>query len=510
MKIALLFILSSSLVFTFSKLIPENLEAQEDILAQFAYRTYTIYCTQCKTTLLIRYENNHGCNQFLKYAATYGHTMPIFIYEISKNFQRSHEEGRASLTIAFLNTYRPEKFREEFRNIEKLPFYQSYSKFLLVFSKHPENYTAWLADTFKFLWSKRVLRIFITFWTGILKVYSYDPFSNECKDITNESDKVKNVYLEAELFNLKGYPMGVYLWDIDNYADRVQERNTNGHIYYIGYDGKPLTQVRNVLNVTLKIIRESETHNLIRHVEKNKVPIGSYRNAFDERFFQENNIDIHFTAARTNNETRMDTIFLHERDDYVIIVPKGEKLPEYLYIFLLLPFKFVFPALFSMFVVSVVLHLIRYTKKFPNNQYSVSVLDVWRIIFNIPLKRYNNDFHEKIVIWSWLFFSLIFSCAFNCTLFSTLVVPKYYPDINRIDELVQTNLSVWTTPFEYDLIKSTITTCDAKLLNKLRNAGNDSNFRNLSFSFPSDSGFLMRSERAREFMKFAKKKGRTG
>lgn len=97
-----------------------------------------------------------------------------------------------------------------------------------------------------------------------------------------------------------------------------------------------LTQVRNILNTTLIIRRESEKHDIgFRYLEnKTKIP----HKAFDH-FLNKSSFDIFFTALRAKpGSNNMDNLFLHERDDYVMVVPAADKIPEYYYIFLTMTF----------------------------------------------------------------------------------------------------------------------------------------------------------------------------
>lgn len=503
-SILFLFIVYLFFVTCISKIVLED-DTSKLILAKFAYKTYSIFCDSGKTTLIIQYEKNEVCNYFFKYAGKLGNTMGVYSYILTKNVssQETIDTGRADLTIIFIRSVIFATLKRGFDIIEKNPLYSTFSKYLIVVSKSPENGTSWIENIFKFLWTKKILRVFIAFWDDKLNVYRYSPFLDEYTNITDANDKEMTDYLEFELFSLNGYPLRVFLFDGWSYTERVEDKTT-GDIEYVGYDGKPLTQVRNVLNVTLKIIRESNQNVMKKYSNVSRTKI--YVNI--AKLFKEHDIDILFTAIRAQSYDNVDHIFLHERDDVVIIVPKGEKIPEYLYIFKLLPSKFIFATVFFMILISFVLHFIRRNKHFKKDNYLLSLFDAYKMTFCVPLSIYNNSFQERIILFCWMWFGVMFSCAFNSTLVSTLVVPKYYKDLNKIEDLVKTNLTVWTTKFEYNLLQDTLKEDDAKLLKNIRIVDLDANFTNKIYYFQNESGFLMRHERAREFMKVTKKIGR--
>lgn len=259
--------------------------------------------------------------------------------------------------------------------------------------------------------------------------------------------------------------MNVYLLDVDTYNLRIQEIiNNKGGLEYIGYDGKLLTQVRNILNVSLILNKASETNYTMDLSKKYNISLPK----FNEIFMKNYNIDIIFTALRAKANMNEDQIFLHERDDYVVLVPVGEQIPESLYIFSIIAPHLLILTLWHMLAVSLTLYLIRNINHFKNYQLIDSITDTYKIIVNIPMGKHNINFQERLVLCVWIIYSILFSVVFGSTMVSTLVVPKYYKTIDTIEELVKTNLTVYTTPFEYNMVKNSLTGSDVDLLIKWR------------------------------------------
>lgn len=127
----------------------------------------------------------------------------------------------------------------------------------------------------------------------------------------------------------------------------------------------------------------------------------------------------------------------------------------------------------------------------------------------VPLIKITKNIQERILLCSMIIFSFVFMSAFTSTMVSTLVVPKFIPNINTIEQLTNTNITVWTTSYEYNLLKNTLQGPDYKLLEKLRTHPDLNGTTSLYVSlFQNKSGFLMRYERAREFLKITKKFGK--
>lgn len=490
--------------------IPLKNHTAEKHLAIFTIKTYSLYCAEGKTTLIINHRNNAVCDKFLKHVGKLGYTMPFYVYMFYKPYIKSEYEGaKADLTILFLDTYNTTNILSRWKDLEIVPLYKTFSKYLLIFCElSPKDYS-WIEEVFKSFWSKKILRVFIAFWDDGLKVFTFDPFRNNFKiDITHLNDTMKKITLEYELFNLYGYPMMTYLWDESGYENRLEEKVTNsGRIDYIGYDGKLLTQVRNVLNVSLIITRESDEHTMNKYGEYMKKMETSLQEMY-VKFLNEYNFDIFFTATRTKGYCNCDNIFLQERDDYVILVPVGEKVPEYIYILLIIQPNLLILTYIHMIAVALALYLIRQVKQFKNKYVVDAVSDVYKIIINIPMAKSNDNFQERLVLSVWIIYSIVYSVIFNSTMVSTLVVPKYFPNLNKIEDLVKTNITVYSTLYDYSLVKNSLTGNDVKLLKKLEVFYGD-NFYDAIYGYQNSSGFMMRYERAREFLKVTKKIGKT-
>lgn len=368
------------LVIARSEIVVEN-DINELQLASFAVKVYNNFCPECKTTLLIYNATDATPNLFLRLAAKKGLNMSFYSVEINKKCIRKdvYDGKLADLTIIFINTARIIQFQSFVKEVIQIPSFQSFSKYLIVFSSKTLEGTQWIENTFRFLWFKKALRAFVIFWKDSLKVYTYNPFTNEyLKDISKEKDDRLRFLLDFELFDLNGYPLKVFIWDYGGYKDRIEEKYDNrNQTEYLGYDGKLLTQVRNVLNVSLNITRESETNLVTNYNKSNKVL--TITSKIGGEFLEEYNLDIWFTAIRAKANGTGDNLFLHERDDYVIILPQGDPIPEYLYFFLIVPYDIWIATSVIILITTLILFLVRKFKIDFRSRFVDSFFDMYRV-----------------------------------------------------------------------------------------------------------------------------------
>lgn len=474
----------------------------EKDLAEFTEKVYRKFCPEGKTTLVIHHEQDVTPDIFMHTLAKTGYNMSILTFNVQKRiiFGGKYDGVRADLTIIFARSSKEDGVSLFVNIVRKIPAFHSFTKLLVVFTS-PIQPGSWIPNAFRFLWKFQVMRIFFAFWDEDIKIFTYNPFRGDYQiDISNCTDEKLKFYFEFELFDLYGYPMRVHLWDRGSYRDRVQEKiDPTGHIDYLGYDGKLLTQVRDILNVTLDLFKESE----IEIVGETSISNPTLRGG---KFLTKHNLDIRFTAVRARSYIDADHLFLHERDDYVIIVPKGEKIPDYLYIF-----RTISPTLWLVMsalalLCTFLLSVIRKFYKCNKSSFLDSYTDICRHSLTIPIEQYNDNTPERILLNSLMMFAMVYIAAFNSSLVSALVVPKFLPDINKIDELVRTNMTVWTTSYDYTMMETTLQGKDLRLLNNLR-VGDSFNSKNM-LRYQNKSGFLTRFERAREFLKLSKKFGK--
>lgn len=489
-------IISSSLLDRFNITGFYNKDKQNLII--FATKAYHLYCEHCRATLIIHDDKDATTNMFLKRISRQEFNMSIVSISLKQEEERpwllhgEYSEDLMELTIIFWNQRFFQEVRDFLDDVEHLPYWNRYSKILIVLtSAVPDDYIKWIKGVFHLFWTRKTLRVFICFTLDSrVRVFMYNPFlADYAVDISDSTDEEFNVYLEYELLDLYGYPMKTYVYDLVSYKERCLsgEKDVRGHKQFVGIDGKFLTEVRNILNCSLDVHRETETASLnkfFKYVDEEDFSTRNFIHFYD--------FDIWFTAIKAIRHQGVDYVFLHERDDLCFVVPSGKPVPQYLYIFLIVPGYLWLATTISFIVVTLMLWLLKSRHAF---------LDTYRMFLNIPIPdidRWKPN-SERLVLTSWMEYAFIFSAVFQCTLMSTLIARKYYPDMNTINDLLHTNLTIYSGKSDLYVLEDNT----PYLLNHVH-PHDEWTIENMILHHKEDIGFMVRTEIARGFLKILK------
>lgn len=356
-KILVLFLLFKYVSFSLREDDNENVESYKN-LAEFAAKMFQTECQNCKTTLVITTEHDVMADIFfMAIGQRQQYDMGIFTIRMDNftTYQNGEYPGyHPDMTVVFLNEESYASSDAVIFAIEELPFWYIRGKFLIVADGVPEDDDDWIQDTFQAFWEKQALRVLICFWRDGLKLYSYNPFlENFGYDVTDRSD-LSEIFAH-KIRNMYGYPIKTYHFDTV-LTDRVRVIEKDGKKTYAGFDGMYLGTVISVLNASLIIhgVSEDFGDDLVQNADLN-----TSFSKFIEVFTNMYDFDMLTNAARAYIDNDLDKMSLYERDDMVILVPRAQRIPQYLLIFQIVPYNVWFASLTSLFAVSVTMILIR-------------------------------------------------------------------------------------------------------------------------------------------------------
>lgn len=468
-------------------------------LAEFAASAYHFYCDFCKATLIVHDNDEIIPNYFLKMLTLEHFNMSIISLSLAADDSNYELNGIfvgtiIELTIVFWSERfltRPEYF---LNSVERSPYWNRNSKMLIIATGSiPTDYTHWLDYTFKTFWKRKILRVFICFLMNEhMHIYMYNPFIGDfVRNISKATAEQYKTYLEYDLLDLYGYPLKTFAYDINPYNQRMVYGGLDlfGRPRYYGLDGHFMTEVLNILNVTEDIRRESKEMLLTGPSNNNSKALGL------SKFFEKYDFDILFTAIPANRESNVDYLFLHERDDLCLVVPTGLPVPQYWYIFLVIPIEMWLGIVTSLLLVALFLHLLRRP---------AAMLDTYRVIINVPLvdSAQPVDLPERTVLATWIVFALFSTAVFQCTMTSTLVLPKYYDDIETIQDVIRVNLTIYASDNERNVLAANLKPDHLPIL---KNIVIDSNMTlEKMINRQYFHGYLVRAEIARIFLKYVK------
>lgn len=304
-----------------------------------------------------------------------------------------------------------------------------------------------LIEMFRQCWDKKFLNVVTVFNEALdIRVFTYNPFWDKEQFLENLTD----VRFDKDIFynkanNLNGYPLRfLILKDDDPTKIRKEVDNVTGVITYKGKDIEVMWTIIRKLNASIQILNSGD---FLKPGERNP-----WRQTNDlslkmidikKRIITEQHVDLLNTEEMMLNADMIgitESLYPHSKDDLFIVIHKSGKIPYYLYLFMVLKFE-LWCAAFCVFIGVVflwsgIVHFVKFCL------WRVESLSVLRIVLNISLPTLPIVNSERVIMISLMLYSLILSMAFQSKLTSILMEPKYYPDINTLEQLDESGLII--------------------------------------------------------------------
>lgn len=306
----------------------------------------------------------------------------------------------------------------------------------MVHSAEVEEDKAWLQEAFEEFWARQALQVVLIYYQNGIKVFTYNPFTKEYVIEVSDGGELPKLYTHG-ITDMHGYPIKMYFFDTV-IKQAVVEEVVNGKIKYNGVAGKYFEMLKDIYNGSLEIHRLSQDFDeaTITNADTN-MPLSDFISMFRELY----DFDMIMAPMRMYSDNELDKVFLYERSDFIIVIPSGELIPRYLYIFLIVPKTVWIAVLTSLFVLTFMTGIIKIIAGF-KPQFLNVLNDNFRLLLNTSITVKKRKMQEKLLLVLWMFHCLIFVTLFQSNLTTSLIVPKYYPDIDSLQELYKTNIKV--------------------------------------------------------------------
>lgn len=247
---------------------------------------------------------------------------------------------------------------------------------------------------------------------------THNPFEGLITDLNATSDK-----FPSKLHNLKGYQFNAAI-----FADYPKMKINKWTGELEGTDLQRINILMHVLNFTvaISIIEDNDHEQAIDDIETNRADI-----CVVEQFFFEINFNLRY-------------LYPHSWDSLVVLVPKARLAPAYKYFFKVFYGKLNIVAVFLLFLiatVSIIEVRLGFTERF---------MIAYGTLLGIPDKFLDKKF--SFIFITWIIFALILTVAFKSLLFKSLLHLSYEQEINTVNDLKKSNLTIYCASEYYDII----------------------------------------------------------
>lgn len=295
--------------------------------------------------------------------------------------------------------------------LERLPRFSNKDKFVIIICSKVED-AGLLKKLIVYPWEKeRILNFALVCYNQTAQIISWNPFSKtlgfDAEDIFD--DKLSNFY---------GHQMNVSLF---NYPPRTV---IIGEKFY-GIDIMVLERIAWQLNATVKLLPAKDNF--------------FFGGADDVRA---NKSEFILAAGYMyhikNYGNRMETGYPYYQDNCVVLAPKAAEIPEYQRLFRVFTLWVWIGVVSTVFAGMILLELYDWLEKSDGGW-----LEILRMVLaSSSLHLENAVFSKKLIMILMILFSMIMDSAFDSSLTSALITPKYLDDIKNIQELSKSGLKL--------------------------------------------------------------------
>ncbi|KAL3287515.1 hypothetical protein HHI36_001984 [Cryptolaemus montrouzieri] len=343
--------------------------------------------------------------------------------------------------IFFFQNY--EDIEEKIKYSLKYGFYVPRTPTLFVLGKPMEN-TEFVEEFMKILWKMKAYRFEVIFFHKRFESLGYNPYKKIIVNYTDIGNNSTNIH--AEFTDLYGYHLRLAMFE---YPPRNYRTNDGD---WRGEDDFFWENLFRDLNMSADIV-ETQSFNY----EAAKIAVLEGRADFCPlRYFE------------TNVSDNMDYTAPYTIEYLVAIVPISQKIPQYLYIISIFH-ELVWVNLLAVLISMPILFLAieKFSPTARKKNVTSAFFDILGICIGRPIKGYYAyNRLQKFMFILWQLDNIILIAAFQCALITSLLVSKYGDQIDTIEALQKSNLTIYT-PSELGFMVDFYT--DATLKKQLRN-----------------------------------------
>jgi hypothetical protein len=378
----------------------------------------------------------------------------------TENCESHHQSCRpidkTTTFVLIIDGNATQEFPEALRILRQTVHWNSRAKFILLLFQTYQRLEENINSIFDICWNNQMLDVLLIHMqteTLSIKVqdisaYSYNPFSQHTNTATItiqlSSDSYRNVMCRYEqqfntLRNLNGYPLRVSTFHHEPKSTlRAKEDGMN---YIIGgHDGKLLLLLAKHMNFTpiIKLPKDKVDMSFRR---SDGVITGSIGDVAYNR------ADVSFNSQflRSDYINDVDFTYPHDKEGFCIIVPKSRRISKFMYLFL--PFHSTLWLACGVSIVVIATFWYLTTLKQTGIANYIHVLINALAVFLVnPLR--SNTFHKygKIVFFTWIYSSMVLTAIYRSSLITSLVIPKFYEDINTLKDFDEAGLKLVMFP----------------------------------------------------------------
>ncbi|XP_008190606.2 uncharacterized protein LOC103312232 isoform X1 [Tribolium castaneum] len=281
-----------------------------------------------------------------------------------------------------------------------------------------------IEESLEIIWSRKILNFVLVFVNTQINVLSYNGFAQEkIVNLTNSRDFFPN-----KLLDINGHVLKIGMF-------KDTPRNTkNSKGQWYGPDYELLEAITFMMNATLQIVESAQEEHFN----------GLYDNVLNGI------VDFSFIPLyKFDTFSQIDFSYPRKLENLVVLVPKAGQIPQESYLFLIFDYKIWLSVLVFLFLISCVLKQAQFVVKKRQNSFIYWLFEAWKCFIGSggTTSFGRKETPVKFILTVWMLGSIIVSACFQCSFTSSFTKPKYFDEINTLDDLRQTGLRIFCADY---------------------------------------------------------------
>ncbi|KAJ8891114.1 hypothetical protein PR048_010625 [Dryococelus australis] len=330
--------------------------------------------------------------------------------------------------------------------------------YLIIFKKtsYLDNRQIWkrvVRELLQKLWKDyAILKVFVTRFVLYMdiesRVLTYNPFIKTNKKVMgklcswkmDDREPVNCGKFRNKLEDMHRYPLKVDFFSVNITAEYVGTTNvskTTSRSFY-GRDAMVLQTLETVMNFTA-VIQQPRGNELLGY-ESN----GTVNGALGDLTEGRSDVAMNGRYVQAHEIKAFKFLSLgFDMDHVCVIVPKGSDIPPYLVFMKCFGFKVWCSFAMSYIVSHITWFLIMKALEFRSHTLT-ALVDTLTIFMSMPLAWFTKMPYssQRILVSSWILSSIVSMNIFQCTLIEVVTKHSAYPDIDTLQELDKSDLSI--------------------------------------------------------------------
>jgi hypothetical protein len=372
-------------------------------------------------------DNNPYAYDTIKWFLKTGQYKYLIASKCDDEFASSNQtKSLLAISPTIFMILRAEEILDTLDKMTTCPLWHTRSNIIFIIYTQVTN--SELLDVLPSIWSRKIFNFVLVFVDSAANVFSYNGFGEE--KTLNVTSSVENLF-PNKLLDINGYEINVGMFsDVP--------RNTKDSLgQWYGPDYDLLEKVVFMMNATLNVVEYSmQEHYMALY---NAVLNETIDFSFIPYYQIDDLGDIEFSQPR-------------KLENLVVLVPKAGQIPQGGYLFLVLDYKIWLAVVTFLVLIACFLRKTLSFKAKRNKSFAFWLLQSWKcFIGSGGVTRFERkDICVKYILTLWMLISIIIGATFQCSFTSTLAKPKYFTEIDTIQQLRESKMKIFCLEYFRD------------------------------------------------------------